>query len=75
MEHLLQELRQRGCRLTPQRAAILRAVLDTDLPELVALGKQLGLNLLHGKCILMYAEPVRSFHKWHRGFMKLIGKL
>jgi Fur family peroxide stress response transcriptional regulator len=29
LEHLLHELRQRGCRLTPQRAAILRAVLGS----------------------------------------------
>jgi predicted CoA-binding protein len=46
-----------------------------ETPELVALGQQLGLSLVHGKCILMYAEPVRSVHRWHRGFMKLIGKL
>jgi predicted CoA-binding protein len=44
-------------------------------PELVELGQQLGLSLVSGKCILMYAEPVRSIHKFHRGFMKLIGKL
>ena len=46
-----------------------------ESPELIALGKQLGLHLVTGKCILMYAEPVRSFHRWHRGFVKLIGKL
>jgi predicted CoA-binding protein len=44
-------------------------------PQLVALGQQLGLNMVSGKCILMYAEPVRSIHKFHRGFMKLIGRL
>ena len=44
-------------------------------PQLVALGQELGLELVTGKCILMYAEPVRSFHRWHRGFMKLIGRL
>jgi predicted CoA-binding protein len=43
--------------------------------QLVALGEQLGLEMVSGKCILMYAEPVGSIHKWHRGFMKLIGKL
>ena len=46
-----------------------------ETPGLVELGNQLGLSLVTGKCILMYAEPVRSFHKWHRGFMKLIGRL
>ena len=27
------------------------------------------------KCILKVAPPVRSFHAWHRGFTKLIGRL
>ncbi len=30
LEHIQQALRQRGCRLTPQRAAILHAVLSSD---------------------------------------------
>ena len=46
-----------------------------DTPENVKLGKDLGLNLVSGKCILMYAEPVRSFHAFHRFFVKLFGKL
>jgi predicted CoA-binding protein len=46
-----------------------------DSPEELALARQLGLNVVSGKCILMYATPVRSFHKWHRGFNKLVGKL
>ena len=46
-----------------------------DSPELLELGNSLGLNLVHGKCILMYAEPVRSFHGFHRFFVRLTGKL
>lgn len=46
-----------------------------DTPETVKLGRDLGLNLVSGKCILMYAEPVRSFHSFHRFFVKLFGKL
>jgi predicted CoA-binding protein len=46
-----------------------------DTPETVKIGKELGLNLVSGKCILMYAEPVRSFHSFHRFFVKLFGKL
>jgi predicted CoA-binding protein len=46
-----------------------------DSPELLALGRDLGLNLVHGKCILMYAGPVRSFHGFHRFFVKLVGQL
>jgi predicted CoA-binding protein len=44
-------------------------------PELLELGKELDLNLVHGKCILMYAPPVTSFHGWHRSIVKFFGKL
>jgi uncharacterized protein len=46
-----------------------------ESPELVALGQELRLNVVSGKCILMYATPVRGFHGWHRGFARLMGKL
>jgi uncharacterized protein len=42
--------------------------------ELVRLGEELGLNLVTGKCILMYAAPVRSVHGFHRFVAKLIGQ-
>ncbi len=32
-----------------------------------------GVILISGKCILMYAEPVDSFHGFHRFFAKLFG--
>lgn len=37
-------------------------------------GKNLGLNVIGGKCILMYAEPVHSFHGFHRFLVRLIGR-
>ena len=37
-------------------------------------GKNLGLNLVAGQCILMYAEPVKSFHKFHRSVLRLLGR-
>ena len=46
-----------------------------ESPEMLAAGKDLGLNMVHGKCILMYAEPVTSFHSFHRFFVRLTGKL
>lgn len=46
----------------------------SETPELIALGKELGLTLITGKCILMYAEPVKSFHGFHRFFVKLFGQ-
>ena len=46
-----------------------------ESPELLALGEELDLSLVSKKCVLMYAPPVKSFHGWHRGFVKLVGKL
>ncbi|MFZ5807994.1 MAG: CoA-binding protein [Chloroflexota bacterium] len=46
-----------------------------ESPQALALAEELGLNLVTQKCILMYAPPVRSVHRWHRAIMKLFGKL
>jgi predicted CoA-binding protein len=46
-----------------------------ETSELLALGRELELDLVAGKCILMYAQPVRSFHWCHRVVMKLMGQL
>lgn len=43
-------------------------------PELISSFNDKDINLITGKCILMYAEPVTSFHKFHRGLAKLFGK-
>ncbi len=43
--------------------------------EALERARGLGINAVAGKCILMYAQPVRSFHKWHRAFNGLFGKL
>lgn len=32
------------------------------------------LNAVYGECILMFAEPVKSIHGFHRWIWKLIGK-
>ncbi|MBE2278936.1 MAG: CoA-binding protein [Ignavibacteriaceae bacterium] len=37
-----------------------------ESPAAIEKGKQLGLNVVHGKCILMYSEPVKGFHKFHK---------
>jgi hypothetical protein len=36
--------------------------------------KQNNVNVVHGECILMFAEPVKSIHSFHRWLWKLIGK-
>jgi predicted CoA-binding protein len=46
-----------------------------ESPEVLTLARDLGLNLVAKKCVLMYAPPVRSFHGWHRFFAKLFGQL
>ncbi|MBD3266848.1 CoA-binding protein [bacterium] len=32
-----------------------------------------GINLIRGQCILMYAPPVKSIHKWHSVIWKWLG--
>ena len=34
-----------------------------------------NLNVIHGECILMHADPVASIHKFHRFINTLFGKL
>lgn len=46
----------------------------SETPELLTLGKELGLSVVTGKCILMYLEPVKSFHVFHKFFVKLVGQ-
>ena len=46
-----------------------------ESPEALALARDLKLNLVAKKCVLMYAPPVRSFHAWHRVFARLFGQL
>jgi predicted CoA-binding protein len=44
-------------------------------PDVMAVAGELGVQPVTGKCILMYAQPVGSFHAWHRAFAKLFGQL
>lgn len=34
-----------------------------------------SMNVVHSECILMFAEPVTSFHKFHHFVWKVLGKL
>lgn len=43
--------------------------------ELIQLGEELKLNLVTNKCILMYAQPVRGAHRFHRFIARLTGQL
>lgn len=33
-----------------------------------------GINVIAGECIMMYAEPVKSIHSFHRWINKLVGR-
>ena len=34
-----------------------------------------GISVVHGECVMMFAEPVKSFHAVHRFIWKLLGLL
>lgn len=36
--------------------------------------KENGIHVVAGKCILMFVEPVKSIHKFHRWIDKVTGK-
>jgi predicted CoA-binding protein len=41
--------------------------------EAIQLALDKGANIIHRKCALMFAEPVESIHKFHRGLSKFFG--
>jgi predicted CoA-binding protein len=43
--------------------------------QVLAAANELGVTPVTGKCILMYAGPVKSFHGFHRAVVKLFGQL
>lgn len=43
--------------------------------KLIEQAHNLGIDVVGGKCILMYAPPVKSFHGFHRFFVRLLGRL
>jgi predicted CoA-binding protein len=49
--------------------------MGADSPEVRAAAQEVGITPIAGKCILLYAQPVRSFHAWHRAFARLTGTL
>jgi len=36
--------------------------------------KQNGISMIHNECIMMFVEPVKSIHSFHRWINKLVGK-
>ena len=47
----------------------------SESADAVAACRQFAIETVCGECILMFAEPVASFHKFHRGLLRLFGRL
>ncbi len=47
----------------------------SESKEAIALCEEKGVPLVSKACVLMYAQPVHSVHRFHRGVNKLFGKL
>jgi uncharacterized protein len=41
----------------------------------ILLCEEKGISAIHGECVMMFAEPVRSIHAFHRWILNLFGKL
>jgi predicted CoA-binding protein len=44
-------------------------------PAVLQAAEALGLTVVHGECILMFAEPTASIHRVHHFIWKLLGRL
>jgi hypothetical protein len=47
----------------------------SESDEAIKFCQENGINEIHKECILMFAEPVKSFHSLHRWVWKVLGKL
>jgi uncharacterized protein len=47
----------------------------SDTPEAIRIAEESNVNLITKQCILMWADPVKGFHKFHRNVKKLFGLL
>ncbi|MDX1700639.1 MAG: CoA-binding protein [Melioribacteraceae bacterium] len=47
----------------------------SESKEAIEYCKENGMNEIHKECILMFAEPVKSIHGFHRWIWKILGKL
>jgi uncharacterized protein len=67
-------------------AAAVREAIDAGIPRLwlqagcdskeaLALCAENDIPVIHGACVLMYAQPVQSVHRFHRGIWKVCGLL
>jgi uncharacterized protein len=43
--------------------------------DALRIAKESGANVIYGKCIMMFSDPVAGVHKFHRSMMKFFGRL
>ncbi len=69
-----------------QTEDIVRQVADTKITRVwmqhgseskaaIQFCEEKGITVVHGHCIMMFADPVKSFHRFHRWVWKLLGLL
>jgi uncharacterized protein len=46
---------------------------SSDTPEAIEIAKAENIPLIYRKCMMMFADPVSSVHKFHRSIIKLFG--
>jgi predicted CoA-binding protein len=46
----------------------------SESEEAIEEAKKTGMNVVHGECVLMFLEPVKSIHAFHRWVNRLIGR-
>jgi uncharacterized protein len=64
---LVKQAREKGIKLIWMQQG-------SESPEAIQTARELGIDVVHGKCIMMFAEPVRSVHAFHRFLNKTFGK-
>jgi len=47
----------------------------SETEKAISFCKENGISVIHNECILMYAEPVKSIHGFHKWLWKILGKL
>lgn len=47
----------------------------SESEEAINICNEKNINVVHNHCILMFMEPVHSFHKFHRFMWKVFGQL
>ena len=48
-------------------------IKGSESARAIGMAQEKGIETVHGECLMMYLEPVRSIHAFHRGVKKLFG--